>query len=153
MTDYSPSHKVYIQEQQKKRRKITLFRFLIGIGFLLLWELAARMEWINSFIFSSPSGIISCMKKDDSRGNLFLSFFYYDFRDYYQFSSGNRSRSPCCNFIVAFSNGGKGTGALSGHVKQHSEIGAGAPLNRLAGSQYADYYCGWYFGCCVWQYY
>ena len=74
MTEYSPSHKVYIQEQKKKRREITILRFLIGIGFLLLWELAARMEWINSFIFSSPSGIIICMKKMITEGTFFYHF-------------------------------------------------------------------------------
>lgn len=70
----SPSHKLYIQEQKKKKRKITIFRFVIGIGFLLLWELAARMEWINSFIFSSPSGILICMKKMIAEGTFFYHF-------------------------------------------------------------------------------
>lgn len=74
MMEYSPSHKNYIQKQERIRRKITLFRGLIGIVFLLLWEVAARMEWIDSFIFSCPSGIISCMKKMLIEGTFFYHF-------------------------------------------------------------------------------
>ena len=43
--------------KQRKRDKyfIRILRILIFLLFLVLWELAARMEWIDSFIFSSPS--------------------------------------------------------------------------------------------------
>lgn len=36
---------------------ITLLRLMIFLGFLLLWEISARLSWIDSFIFSSPSQI------------------------------------------------------------------------------------------------
>ncbi len=74
MTEYSPSHKQYIQKQKRKRQRITLFRILIGACFLLFWELAARMEWIDSFIFSSPSGIVICMKKMIVEGTFLYHF-------------------------------------------------------------------------------
>ncbi len=52
----------YYKKQLRHKRKISLLRMLILIGFLALWELAAALGWIDDFIFSSPSKLILCLK-------------------------------------------------------------------------------------------
>ena len=50
----------YIKEHKKHHRLVTLARFGIFIGFLIIWELLARFDIIDAFFFSSPTGIIKC---------------------------------------------------------------------------------------------
>lgn len=50
----------YIKDHKKHHRFITLARFGIFIGFLILWELLARFEIIDAFFFSSPTGVVNC---------------------------------------------------------------------------------------------
>ena len=47
----------FIKKQKRKKQFILFMRILICIVFLLLWEISARMKWIDSFIFCSPSKI------------------------------------------------------------------------------------------------
>lgn len=57
----SEQHKQYLISLEAYRKKIGFFRLLIFFLFLVLWETAARLEWIDSFFFSSPSRIVSCI--------------------------------------------------------------------------------------------
>ncbi len=56
-----------------KIKKILIFitQIIIGIAFLIVWELLSRYEIINSFIFSSPSKIINCLIDLFKEKNLF----------------------------------------------------------------------------------
>ena len=47
----------YLKSLRNRRRQVAILRFSLFIGFLVLWEAAARLRWIDSFIFSSPSGL------------------------------------------------------------------------------------------------
>ena len=59
MNNYSAEHLRYLKkEKQKKTIKITL-QISIAVLFFVLWEILARFEVINPFIFSSPS---RCLK-------------------------------------------------------------------------------------------
>lgn len=49
--------KQFLQKQRKQKKFIRLMRLLIFLAFLFLWEISARLGWIDSFIFSSPSQI------------------------------------------------------------------------------------------------
>ena len=51
------AQKLYLTKLKRQRRRVTALRLFIFAGFLLLWELAARRGWVDSFIFSSPSGL------------------------------------------------------------------------------------------------
>lgn len=45
------------------KRNLNLIRFsraAVLVSFLLIWEIASYLEWIDSFIFSSPSQILLC---------------------------------------------------------------------------------------------
>ena len=50
---------LFLKAHRRHHHIIGLCRLLLIIAFLGLWELAARLEWIDSFFFSSPSGIIT----------------------------------------------------------------------------------------------
>lgn len=47
----------YVQNLQRHRRKILAARILLALAFFVLWEIAADLDWIDSFFFSSPSRI------------------------------------------------------------------------------------------------
>lgn len=48
----------FLRAHYRHHHLITLGRFLLFLLFVVLWEAAARLSWIDSFFFSSPSGII-----------------------------------------------------------------------------------------------
>ena len=54
-TTYSPSHIAYLKKVKRETLTVWILRFSILIGFLLLWELLAVLNVIDSFITSSPS--------------------------------------------------------------------------------------------------
>ncbi len=51
----SENRRLYLRQQRQDHRRVLVFRILILVAFLLLWELSASLEWIDIFIFSSPS--------------------------------------------------------------------------------------------------
>lgn len=60
MNEMSAAQKDFLLKQKKHKRIVTVSRLCIFILFLALWEGAARLQWIDSFIFSSPSRICIC---------------------------------------------------------------------------------------------
>ena len=58
--NYSAEHITYLKKQRKKSIMITLSRVGLLLIFLLLWELLARFNVIDSFISSSPSKMAAC---------------------------------------------------------------------------------------------
>lgn len=51
----SVNQKNYIKKQKYNRNFVRIVRILIFVLFLALWEIGARLNWIDSFFFSSPS--------------------------------------------------------------------------------------------------
>ncbi len=68
---YSREHLDYLRGVKKKSILVTVARFSILLCFLLLWELSARLEWINPFITSSPSRIGKTIVDLYKNGSLF----------------------------------------------------------------------------------
>lgn len=58
-TETSPRQQQFLQKYIRHRRHVSLVKFLILLLFLLQWEVATRLHLVNSFIFSSPSRILS----------------------------------------------------------------------------------------------
>ena len=56
---YSYEHIKYLKSKRKEKRIIVVFQILIILVFLSSWELLARLNIINTFIFSSPSKIFA----------------------------------------------------------------------------------------------
>ena len=62
MVDYtgtSRRQEQYLQTHARHRRLVSLVKFMILVLFLLQWEVTTRLHLVNSFIFSSPSRILS----------------------------------------------------------------------------------------------
>lgn len=57
MTQMSKAQKLFLKQQQHEKNMVRLARILIFLAFLSLWQIAAALGWIDSFIFSSPSQI------------------------------------------------------------------------------------------------
>ena len=58
MYTYSLEHKIFLNKIRHDKRYILFFRFIIIFVFLLVWELLARFNIINTFLFSSPSKVL-----------------------------------------------------------------------------------------------
>lgn len=59
----------YLRNLQRRQHRITAIQILIFVVFLLLWETAVQLGWIDGFIFSSPSRVLQTfgmMWKDGS---------------------------------------------------------------------------------------
>jgi NitT/TauT family transport system permease protein len=61
----------YMKQLRHRKYMITFARIFVFLGFILLWETAARLKWIDSFIFSSPSRIVKTFLQLSEEGKLF----------------------------------------------------------------------------------
>ena len=71
MSTYSDEHKKYLRQIKKEKLIVSMFRIMIIVGFLILWEVLARLKMINTFLFSSPSSIIKTLFGLVKANNLF----------------------------------------------------------------------------------
>lgn len=85
-TEISLAQAEYLKECKKEKRLIRNWQWLLMVLFLGFWEVGARTGLINSFVFSSPSGVLTTvisMAKDGSLwyhtgitlAETFISFF------------------------------------------------------------------------------
>ena len=72
MNDQSNGQKLFLTRLRRHRITVLSSRVLILTVFLFLWELCARFEIIDSFIFSSPSKITLCFLEMLKNRSLFL---------------------------------------------------------------------------------
>jgi NitT/TauT family transport system permease protein len=68
----SSAHLDYLRSLRRQKHRITFLRILIFVLFLVLWELAVRMKWIDGFIFSSPSRIVQTFLRMAEDGTIFV---------------------------------------------------------------------------------
>jgi len=61
----------FLKKIKIKKTIIFITQIMIGLIFLIGWELLSKYEIINSFIFSSPSKIIKCLIELYEQKNLF----------------------------------------------------------------------------------
>lgn len=71
MSTFSEEHKEYLKKIRKEKIVVGVFRFLIIFLFLILWELLVRYSVINTFMYSSPSGVIKTIISLFNEGDLF----------------------------------------------------------------------------------
>lgn len=67
----SKSHEEYLIDIKKKSRRVTIAQIGILVLSLSLWEIAANLKWIDSFLTSYPSAIWNLFIKYIKEGNLF----------------------------------------------------------------------------------
>ncbi len=68
----SAAQAAYLTSCRFRQRRIRLYRILILIVFLVLWESGARLGWIDDFIFSSPSKLFACFSRMTAEHALFF---------------------------------------------------------------------------------
>ncbi len=71
MSTFSDEHKKYLEDIKRKKVIVGVFRFLIITAFLVVWELLARFKIINTFLFSSPSSVVTTLMGLIKENNLF----------------------------------------------------------------------------------
>lgn len=74
MSESSPSLQrlAYLRGRKRRKSAIRFTQLFLLIAFFGLWELAARMGWIDAFIVSSPSRVISTLVGLYRSGDLWL---------------------------------------------------------------------------------
>ena len=72
MTTPTANQLHYLKNRLRYERRIRFLRIFLAIGFFLLWETAARADWIDSFFFSSPGRIVTTFLSMVKDGSIFL---------------------------------------------------------------------------------
>lgn len=54
----SITQEIYLRNLQRRQYRITIIQVLIFVLFLFFWETAVQLNWIDGFIFSSPSRVL-----------------------------------------------------------------------------------------------
>lgn len=54
---HSPEYKAWLASQSLEKRRIAIAQFGLVVLFLLLWEIAPRMHWVNPMLTSYPSAV------------------------------------------------------------------------------------------------
>lgn len=72
---YSNEHLLFIKKLKKERRNVKIVQILIVLLFVIIWQLLASFNIINTFIFSSPKMILNTIVKLYSSGDLFHHIF------------------------------------------------------------------------------
>ena len=50
-TPESSFQRAYLRQKKREREQVRVFRALLLVSFLVLWEVAADLRWIDPFIF------------------------------------------------------------------------------------------------------
>ena len=70
--EISVSQVNYLRDLQHRQYRITVIQLLIFVLFLILWETAVQLGWIDGFIFSSPSRIVKTFSSMCADRSIFL---------------------------------------------------------------------------------
>jgi len=65
---YSKEHIEFLKKEKKKNFIIRFFQISIIIIFIIIWQIAANNEWINTFITSSPKNVVNTILKLSNEG-------------------------------------------------------------------------------------
>ena len=55
---HSPAHLAWLAKHRRERQQVRLAQVLLLFTLLTAWEGAARLGWIDTFLFSSPSAVL-----------------------------------------------------------------------------------------------
>lgn len=68
----SPPYVRYLKRQRRSRLGIALSRLLVLVAFLGLWELAARLQWVDPLLTSQPSKVATTFRELAFEGSLMM---------------------------------------------------------------------------------
>lgn len=69
--EYSAAHLAYLAKLKRKQWVTAAARILLFVVLVVLWEVAARLEWIDSFITSSPLRVLNTIYNMAKDGSLY----------------------------------------------------------------------------------
>lgn len=72
LINISKEHLEYLNDIKRRETTIKITQILILVGLLLLWEVAARLEWLDSFIFSQPAKVLRTSWEMVLDGSIFI---------------------------------------------------------------------------------
>lgn len=79
MSTYSLEHKKFLQKRRRKKWLVLLSQISIILFFLILWEIAAKLEYINTFLSSSPSRVfktfLSLLKQNNLWNHVWITVY------------------------------------------------------------------------------
>lgn len=67
----SAAQQAFIRKNLLHRRWVRFYQFIILISFISVWEITARLGILNSFVFSSPTGVCKTIFEMACTGQLF----------------------------------------------------------------------------------
>ncbi|MBU5294540.1 ABC transporter permease [Anaerosalibacter bizertensis] len=67
----SEEQEKYIRKIKRRKKNITITQILILVVWLFLWEVTAKLGWIDTFLTSSPSEVWKLFVEYTKNGNLF----------------------------------------------------------------------------------
>ncbi len=71
MSTFSEEHKNYLKKIKREKIIVGICKFSIIFLFLVMWEVLVRYSIINTFMYSSPSGVIKTIISLFNSGELF----------------------------------------------------------------------------------
>lgn len=89
----SNEHTLYLKKIKRNKIIITISQISLLIGFIILWETLSRLKIIDSFIFSSPTKVITSLITLYQNNNLFAHIYATTFEVIISFT---------LSFILAF---------------------------------------------------
>lgn len=122
----------FIRQAARQKRIILGLRLLIFVLFIALWEISTKLEWIDSFIFSSPSRILFCFLEMAESHTIFYHVGVTLGETFFSFFSCYCDRNPSRRAAVVERNRCQGIGALSCCVKQPSKDSSRPGIYRMA---------------------
>ena len=123
MPDLSSAQTKYLSRLKREKYFVNISRLVLFAGFLALWEVSARIGWIDSFIFSSPSAIGLNFLDMCRNQSLFTHI-------------GITLTETLLSFFFVVKN----SGALSCGTEQPAEIRPCAPSDRMAWRKCKNYH-------------
>jgi NitT/TauT family transport system permease protein len=69
---HSKEHMEFIKKEKMAKNAVLLSRIIIFVVVFALWEIAARLKWIDPFIMSQPSRVAKTIVNLSKDGSLFL---------------------------------------------------------------------------------
>lgn len=85
---YSREHLKFIKKIKKEKRLIRLFQILIILLFIIIWQILADLNVINTFIFSSPKMVIKTIIALHNDDNLYHHIWVTTYETLISFSLG-----------------------------------------------------------------
>lgn len=71
-TNISRGRALYLAERRRTKIKTYAWRVFLLAALIALWEIGARLGWVDAFIMSSPSRIVNTVVNLYSSGELFM---------------------------------------------------------------------------------